>query len=247
MGFREANSSSPVSSIFRFESARRDADLGWILLLSLKLSVDPPSLKLMEDRQTRPFFHPALKQVATLSFHVMPHFQAISGSPSSLSRNNFLFHGIEQRLAPYEIALRNAHAIELQPFRPGASDRLADLIKTVRDALAILLITPVPSEDWSGCLKTLLQFLPAGALQYRPLLLIGTGGTVDELPNLERSLEPELTRLRGRLALSSIHIGPKNWVFSTNRPPWLTAGTELRINRALDQLHRLTQEAVPVS
>ena len=143
--------------------------------------------------------------------------------------------------------MRSTHAIELQPFRVGASDRLADLINSVREARAILLVTPVPSEDWAGCTKTLLQFLPTGALQYRPLLLIGTGGSVDELPNLERSLGRELTRLKGRLALSSIHIGPKNWVFSASRPPWLTAGTELRLNRALDQLHSLATESVSVS
>lgn len=177
----------------------------------------------------------------------MPYFHAISGSPSTLSRNNFLLRGLEQRLAPYEITLRCTHAIELQPFRPGASERLTELINTVHDAQAILLIAPVTSEDWTGCMKTLLQFLPAGAFQYRPLLLIGTGGSIDELPNLERSISRELTRLNGRLALPSIHIGPKNWVFSTSRPPWLTAGTELRLNRALDQLHGLTVEALAVS
>jgi FMN reductase len=177
----------------------------------------------------------------------MSYFHAISGSPSTLSRNSFLLLGLEQRLAPYEIGLRSTHAIELQPFKPGASDRLAHLINTVRDARAILLVTPVPSEDWTGCMKTLLQFLPAGALQYRPLLLIGTGGSVDEQPNLERSLARELTRLNGRLAIPSIHIGPKNWVFSANRSPWLTAGTELRLNRALDQLQSLTREALAVS
>ncbi|MBV8100997.1 MAG: NAD(P)H-dependent oxidoreductase [Verrucomicrobia bacterium] len=177
----------------------------------------------------------------------MCYFHAISGSPSTLSRNSFLLQWLEQRLAPYDIGLRSTHAIELQPFKSGASDRLTDLINTVRDAQAILLITPVPSEDWAGCMKTLLQFLPAGALQYRPLLLIGTGGNIDELPNLERSLDRELTRLNGRLALSSIHIGPKNWVFSTSRSPWLTAGTELRLHRALNQLHSLALEPVTVS
>ncbi|MBV8213172.1 MAG: NAD(P)H-dependent oxidoreductase [Verrucomicrobia bacterium] len=177
----------------------------------------------------------------------MSYFHAISGSPSTLSRNSFLLQGLEQRLAPYEIGLRSSHAIELQPFKAGASDRLADLINTVRDAQAVLLITPVPSEDWAGSMKTLLQFLPAGALQYRPLLLIGTGGSIDELPNLERSLGGELTRLNGRLALSSIHIGPKNWIFSVSRAPWLTAGTELRLNRALEQLQSLAEQAVAVS
>jgi NAD(P)H-dependent FMN reductase len=177
----------------------------------------------------------------------MSYFHAISGSPSTLSRNSFLLQGLEQRLAPYGIELRRTHAIELQPFKSGASDRLVDLINTVRDAEAILLITPVPSEDWAGCMKTLLQFLPGGALQYRPLLLIGTGGSIDELPNLERSLGGELTRLNGRLALSSIHIGPKNWIFTSSRPPWLTAGTELRLNRALQNLHRLAEQPVAVS
>ena len=177
----------------------------------------------------------------------MSYFHAISGSPSTLSRNSFLLQGLEQRLAPYGIELRGTHAIELQPFKAGASDRLADLINTVRGAHAILLITPVPSEDWAGCMKTLLQFLPAGALQYRPLILIGTGGSIDELPNLEKSLGGELTRLNGRLALSSIHIGPKNWIFTSNRPPWLTAGTELRLNRALEQLHSLAEQSVAVS
>jgi FMN reductase len=177
----------------------------------------------------------------------MSYFQAISGSPSALSRNSFLLHGLEQRLAAYDIGLHSTHAIELQPFKPGASDRLSDLINTVRDAQAVLLVSPVPSEDWTGCMKTLLQFLPAGVFQYRPLLLIGTGGSVDELPNLEKLLGRELTRLNGRLTLSSIHIGPKNWVFSGSRSPWLTAGTELRLNRALEQLHSLTQEAVAVS
>jgi NAD(P)H-dependent FMN reductase len=176
----------------------------------------------------------------------MSYFHAVSGSPSTLSRNSFLLSGLEQRLAPYGITLRSTHAIELQPFRPGASDRLTELINTVLDAQAIVLIAPVPSEDWAGCMKTLLQFLPAGAFRYRPLLLIGTGGSVDELPNLERSVSRELARLSGRLALSSIHIGPKNWVFSTNRSPWLTAGTELRLNRALDQMHSLTVEALAV-
>ena len=178
----------------------------------------------------------------------MSYFLAILGSPSKLSRNNFLIHGLDHRLEPREkITFRTTHATELQPFAPGASERLTDLVINVRNARALLLFTPVPSEDWTGCMKSLLEFLPAGAFQSRPILLIGTGGFVNELPELEKSLDRELHRLDGRLALPSIHIGPKNWVFSTRQPPWLTAGTELRLTRALDQLHSLTSEAVAVA
>ena len=177
----------------------------------------------------------------------MSYFLAILGSPSKLSRNSFLLHGLEKRSEPHQkTPFRTTHAVELQPFAPGASERLTDLIIGVRAAQAILLITPVPSEDWSGCMKSLLQFLPAGAFEHRPILLIGTGGFVNELADLEKSLDRELDRLNGRL-YSSIHIGPKNWVFSTNQPPWLTAGTELRLTRALEQLQALTAEPVAVA
>jgi NAD(P)H-dependent FMN reductase len=183
----------------------------------------------------------------TLHYNSMSSFLVISGSPSKLSRNSFLLAGLKRRLEPYRTTLSMAHASELQPFAPGATERLTDLIPVVRNAQAVLLVTPVPSEDWSGCLKTLLQFLPAGSFRHRPILLIGTSGSMDELPDLERSLDRELIRLSGHLALSSIHVGPKNWVFSNSQPPWLTAGTELRLNRALEQLHSLTAEAVTVS
>ncbi len=178
----------------------------------------------------------------------MSYFLAILGSPSKLSRNSFLLHGLEKRSEPHQkTPFRTTHAVELQAFAPGASDRLTDLISRVRAAQAILLITPVPSEDWSGSMKSLLQALPAGAFEHRPILLIGTGGFVNELADLEKSLNRELERLNGRLSLSSIHIGPKNWVFSTNQPPWLTAGTELRLTRALEQLKALTDEPVAVA
>jgi len=174
----------------------------------------------------------------------MSYFLVISGSPSKFSRNSFLLAGLERRLEAYETTLRTAHANELQPFAPDASQRLADLINTVHNARAILLVTPVPSEEWTGCMKTLLQFLPAGSFRHRPVVLIGTSGSMDELPDLERSLHRELTRLNGHLALSSIHVGPKNWVFSDSQPPWLTVGTELRLNRALEQLYSLSVEVV---
>jgi FMN reductase len=177
----------------------------------------------------------------------MSYFLAVSGSPSKLSRNNFLLPSIIDRIASYEIELRTSHAIELEPFAPDASSRLADLVKTVHDAQGIVLITPVPSEDWTGCMKSLLQFLPAGAFQHSPVLLIGTGGFINELPDLEKSLTREITRLHGHLALSSIHIGPKNWVFSISQPPCLTAGTESRLARALDRLHTLADQSGAVS
>jgi hypothetical protein len=177
----------------------------------------------------------------------MSYFLAISGSSGQLSRNSFLLHGLQQRLESYQTTLQTTHAVELKPFAPGASERLAHLIKAVREAQAILIVTPVPSEDWTGSMKALLEFLPAGTFQYRPILLIGTGGSAEELPELERSLERERQRLSGHLALSSIHIGPKNWVFSTSRQPWLTAGMELRLNRTLHQLHSLSVEAGALS
>jgi len=174
----------------------------------------------------------------------MQYFFAISGSPSKLSRNNFLFPILAQTLEACQTELHTTHAVELEPFAPSASNRLAELVASVYDAQAILLITPVPSEDWTGAMKSLLRFLPGGAFRNRPVLLVGTGGFVNELSDLERSLNPEITRLKGHLVLSSIHVGPKNWVFSVHQPPSLTAGTRARLTRALERLHTLAIEPV---
>jgi FMN reductase len=171
----------------------------------------------------------------------MPYFLAISGIPNKFSRNAFLLRWFARHLESSQVELQAAHAVDLEPLNPLA--RLTNLELLVRKARAILLLTPVPKDDWGGLLTPLLRLLPNGAFDRKPVMLLGTGGFVGDMHGLEKTLAPDLARLAGHLALPSVHVGVKNWVFVGDQPPWLTTGTEIRLARALDQLRALGNES----
>jgi FMN reductase len=171
----------------------------------------------------------------------MSYFLAISGIPNKFSRNAFLLRWFARYLESSQIELRALHAVDLAPFDPVA--RPQDLDELIRDAQAILLLAPVPKDDWGGLLAPLLRSLPDGAFARKPLILLGTGGFVGDMHGLEKAFASDLERLGSRLALPSVHVGLKNWVFVGDQPPWLTTGTEVRLARALDQLRVLATES----
>ncbi len=171
----------------------------------------------------------------------MSYFLAISGIPNKFSRNAFLLRWVARHLESSQVELRAAHAIDLEPLSTVA--RSASLDALVRNARAILLLTPVPKDDWGGLLTPLLRMLPKRAFEYKPLMLLATGAFVGDMLGLEKTLTPDLERLAGQLAIPSVHVGIKNWVFVGDQPPWLSTGTEVRLARALDQLRTLAAES----
>jgi hypothetical protein len=178
---------------------------------------------------------PLLQLSSTIfPYNVMSYFFAISGIPNKFSRNAFLLRWFARYLESSQVELQAAHAVDLEPLNP--STRLTNLELLVRKARAILLIAPVPKDDWGGLLAPLLRLLPDGAFDQKPVMLLGTGGFVGDMPGLEKTLASDLMRLAGHLALPSVHVGVKNWVFVGDQPPWLTTGTEIRLARALDRL-----------
>jgi NAD(P)H-dependent FMN reductase len=173
----------------------------------------------------------------------MSYFLAISGIPNKFSRNAFLLRWFARHLESSQVELQAFHAVDLEPLNPITHPQSLDEI--IHEARAILLLTPVPKDDWGGLLTPLLRLLPKGAFARKPLLLLGTGGFIGDMQGLERTLASDLDRLGGKLALPSVHVGVKNWVFVGDQPPWLTNGTEVRLARALDQLQVLAAESGP--
>jgi len=171
----------------------------------------------------------------------MSYFLAISGIPNKFSRNAFLLRWFARHLESSQVELRALHAVDLEPLNPITRPQSLD--ELIHGARAILLLTPVPKDDWGGLLTPLLRLLPNGAFAQKPLLLLGTGGFIGDMQGLEKILLSDLGRLSGQLALPSVHVGVKNWVFVGDQPPWLTTGTEVRLARALDQLQVLAAES----
>jgi FMN reductase len=172
----------------------------------------------------------------------MSYLLAISGHPNKFSRPGFLLQALAQHLHPYQAELKAAYAIDLKADSAGAQVRFHSLVELIRNARAIVLLAPIPKDDWSGCLKTLLNRLPDRVFQYKPVLVVGSGGFIGEMHDLESSLAADLERLAAHEPLSSVHIGIKNWVFLGDRPPSLTAGTETRLANAIRRICAETAE-----
>jgi NAD(P)H-dependent FMN reductase len=171
----------------------------------------------------------------------MSYFLAISGIPNKFSRNAFLLRWFARYLESSQIELRALHAVDLEPL--SAPTRPPNVDDLVHEARAILLLTPVPKDDWGSLLTPLLRLLQNGAFARKPVMLLGTGGFIGDMQGLEKTLVSDLERLGTHLALPSVHVGVKNWVFVGDQPPWLTTGTEVRLARALDQLQVLATES----
>lgn len=163
----------------------------------------------------------------------MSYLLAISGHPTKFSRPGFLLQALGRHLYAYQVELRSVYAVDLKPEAPEAAARLHDLAGLIRNARGILLLAPVPKDDWSGSLKALLDRLPDRVFQYKPVMVVGSGGFVGEVQDLERSLAANLERLAAHVSLSPVHVGIKNWVFVGDQPPSLTVATEARLGDAI--------------
>jgi NAD(P)H-dependent FMN reductase len=177
----------------------------------------------------------------------MSYLLAISGHLNKFSRPGFLLQALGRHLYPYQVELRSVYAVDLKAEAPEASTRLNDLIGLIRNARGILLLAPVPKDDWSGYLKALLDRLPARVFQYKPVMVVGSGGFVGEMQDLERSLAANLERLAAHVSLSPVHVGVKNWVFVGDQLPSLTVGTEARLADAVRRFCGQSVEAVGLS
>jgi FMN reductase len=177
----------------------------------------------------------------------MSYLLAISGHPNKFSRPGFLLQALARHLYSYQIELRSLHAVDLKAEAPEASTRLNDLVGLIRNARGILLLAPVPKDDWSGSLKALLDRLPDRVFQYKPVMVFGSGGFVGEMKDLERSLAINLERLAAHVSLSPVHVGVKNWVFVGDQPPSLTVATEARLGDAIRRFCGQTAETARLS
>jgi FMN reductase len=177
----------------------------------------------------------------------MSYLLAISGHPNKFSRPGFLLQALARHSYPYQVELRTAYAVDLKADLPEALAQLNDLVGLIRSARGILLLAPVPKDDWSGSLKALLDRLPDRVFQYKPVLVIGSGGFVGEMQDLDGLLAPNLERLAAHLSLAPVHVGLKNWDFVGDQPPSLTAGTEARLADAIRRFCGQSAEAVRLS
>jgi FMN reductase len=168
----------------------------------------------------------------------MSYFLVLSGSPTKFSKSGFLLRTVGSILEQRAIEFRVIHAVDL----PGADDTnhnltdqfIADTAAEVRQASAILLLTPATKESVPVLLSSLLRQLADDLFLGKPVLLFATGGLPAHVGVLERALRHELVRLGTRTIADRVHIGTGSWVTIGNDRPRLSRGAEQELARSID-------------
>jgi len=97
------------------------------------------------------------------------------------------------------------HSVELREHARALADHLltgypsgglAQAIDLVRDADALIVVTPIFSASYSGLFKTFFDVLEPGLLDGKPVLMAATAGTARHSLVLEHALRPLFSYLK---------------------------------------------------
>jgi FMN reductase len=147
------------------------------------------------------------------------------------------------------IELRDlAHALTDNLLTGFPSGALADALAVVRDADAVIAVTPIFSASYSGLFKTFFDVLEDGTLEGKPVLLAATAGTARHSLALEFALRPLFAYLRADVVPTAVFAASED--FGTGGPAGgLSGGLSGRVDRAARELADLVhgrQRPAPV-
>ena len=126
-----------------------------------------------------------------------------------------------------------AHAVTDHLLTGFASGALADAIRVVRDADALVAVTPVFSASYSGLFKSFFDLLEAGSLDGKPVLLGATAGTARHSLVLEFSLRPLFAYLRADVVPTGVFAASSDFGSGS---VGTTGSLSARIDRAAAEL-----------
>jgi FMN reductase len=108
---------------------------------------------------------------------------------------------------------------------------LAQVLQRVRDADALIAVTPIFNASYSGLFKTFFDVLGLDALVDKPVLIAATGGSARHSLALDHALRPLFAYLRAVVVPTAVYAATEDWAFDTE--------LNARIQRAAGQLAQL--------
>jgi FMN reductase len=139
------------------------------------------------------------------------------------------------------IALRDlAHAITDNLLTGFPSGALADAVQVVRDADALIAVTPVFSASYSGLFKSFFDVLEDGTLEGKPVLIAATAGTARHSLALEFAVRPLFAYLRARVAATAVFAASEDFGAAGS-----TGSLSARVDRAARELADLVHGTAP--
>ena len=126
------------------------------------------------------------------------------------------------------IELRDlAHALTDNLLTGFPSGALADAVARVREADALIAVTPIFSASYSGLFKTFFDVLEEGTLDGKPVLVAATAGTARHSLALEFALRPLFSYLRADVVPTAVFAASED--FGATGP---SGGLAARVDRA---------------
>lgn len=132
-----------------------------------------------------------------------------------------------------------AHAITDNLLTGFPSGALAEAVELVRQADAVIAVTPIFSASYSGLFKSFFDVLDAGVLDAKPVLLGATAGTARHSLAIEFALRPLFAYLKAEVVPTAVFAASEDFGSTA-------AGTLAdRVDRAgLELANRLTSRPV---
>jgi FMN reductase len=120
-----------------------------------------------------------------------------------------------------------AHALTDNLLTGFPSGALADAVRRVAEADAVIAVTPIFSASYSGLFKTFFDVLEDGTLDGKPVLLGATAGTARHSLALEFALRPLFSYLRADVVPTAVFAASED--FGATGP---AGGLSDRVERA---------------
>lgn len=104
-----------------------------------------------------------------------------------------------------------AHEITDNLLTGFPGERLAEAVRSVREADAVIAVTPVFSASYSGLFKSFLDVLEEGSLAGKPVLLGATAGTARHSLVLEFAMRPLFAYLRAVVVPTAVFAASEDF------------------------------------
>ncbi|NUR06698.1 MAG: FMN reductase [Nocardioidaceae bacterium] len=118
----------------------------------------------------------------------------------------------DERAEVVVIELRDlAHALTDNLLTGFPSGALADAVRAVAEADAVIAVTPVFSASYSGLFKTFFDVLEDGTLDGKPVLIGATAGTARHSLVLEFAMRPLFAYLRADVVPTAVFAASEDF------------------------------------
>ncbi|WP_373190325.1 NAD(P)H-dependent oxidoreductase [Halomonas sp.] len=116
---------------------------------------------------------------------------------------------------------------------------MAHYRKTVAEAQAVVLATPLYQASFSGAIKLLLDLVPERGLKDKVVLPLANGGSDSHLLILDYALKPVISALGASNVLGSVYVNSRHLTLDAEKRYLINEEARERIDRAVDELKEL--------